>query len=130
MKTLFKKHMQHFARLYSYWLSLRMEKLSLVKKKIGLLLFCALFSGISLYIIVETVAGYHHSGYIVTIQRIHPPAHIGQPSDHPFSRSFISKEAYLKIESLKANDSLLQSHPHLIDTIFLIEKLYWSQLKK
>jgi hypothetical protein len=130
MKPLLKKKIQHFGRLYSSRLSLGIEKLSTTQKKIGLLIFSSLFSVFSLYIIFDTVTGYHHSGYIVTIPRVHRPAHIGQPSDHPFSRSIISPEVYQRIESLKANDSLLHSHPHLIDTIFLIEKLYWSQLNK
>jgi hypothetical protein len=118
-----KRNIERIAKLVAEWLTSKTEKLSKGKKKVGLLLFCILFGGISLYIVFVPMISSS-----VLIQRPVIPRHIGKTNQKPDNR--ISKKLFDRIEVLKNDDSLMKAHPQLLDSIHLFEQLYQSQIKK
>jgi len=123
-----KNNIQRLARFCANWLTRKTERLSLGKKKIGLLLFCLLFGGISIYIVLMPMIGSSFHVSSVVFQRPSIPKHIGKANRKP--NNTISKKFYDRIEALKNDDSLMRAHPQLLDSIHLFEQLYQSQLKK
>ena len=125
MNTPFKKKVQEFARFYAVWLSSKTEQLSAGSKKIALVLFCLLFGGISLYLVVIHMTSSSFYTHAPFIQRIILPKNIDKANNYR-----ISKKLYQRIEALKNDDSLMKARPQLLDSIQLFEQIYQSQIKK
>ena len=107
-------------------------------KKLSLSLFCFLFGGISLYIIIESAAVEHKA---IPVQRISRPVQPGNSESLLPADSVITKMEYERIErfksyliqlkedsaSAKRFDSIMIARPKLLDSIRTIEKIYLSQ---
>jgi hypothetical protein len=106
--------------------------LSGAELKLWLALFCTLFLGASLYSILSGFEG--KNSQQLTIKPIQPIPLLKKKTHRPsISQSELERIHHLKIylDSLRITlngqrlrDSLLQSHPHLTDTLTYLEKLY------
>jgi hypothetical protein len=140
MKTFLKKKVQGLAGFCAGWLTNKTEKLSPAKKKVLLALFCLLFCGYSMYLIAAALFFPANKNSAVFIRRIHAPVHIGKNFIGP--DPVISAESFERVEYFKkqldsvaktdpkAFQNLMHGRPHLMDSIALFEKLYYSQSKK
>jgi len=130
MNAIIKKRMQRLGVGCADWLAAKTKNSSRVKKKIALLLFCAAFTGASIYIMTQTALGYGRQEMKILIHQNYPQRHIGKNIDPALPGNIISDDLYKKIELLKSSDSLLLARPGLADTIQMIEQIYRSQSKK
>ncbi|HSZ85773.1 MAG TPA: hypothetical protein VK787_07065 [Puia sp.] len=114
-------------------------RLSANKKKMILALFCFLFGAISIYVIVATVTR-RFLPHDLPVNPITIPYHIGKNFHQP--GVVIDEDTYNRIEhfkhyldSLKINNigrytEIMNTRPHLYDSILAFEKIYFIQLKK
>ena len=114
------------------------EKLSPRRKKIAVIIFCILSSLLSFYFIAKAFNG--NGAKVFFMRPLTAPLHVGKNLEMP--RSFISEDAYRKIElykryldsiSMADRKTFLQivgERPGLMDSIGMFEKLYLSQSKK
>lgn len=126
-------------KIFAAKLSSYDTKLSKKKKTLLLVLFCFLFGISSIYIIVATLtkrfSSPEYQSAPVTI-----PYHIGRNFHQP--GAVIDADTYNRVEhfkhyldSLKTNDpgrytEIMNTRPHLYDSILAFEKLYLIQSKK
>jgi hypothetical protein len=122
------------------YLSKQEKKISVRKKKILLTCFCAVFGSLSIFLIAKTFYQNPAPGPVLNTGQINIPFHIGKNFHQP--GVMIDKETYNRVEdfkkyldSLKANDigryaEIMNTRPHLMDSISSFEKIYLSQLKK
>lgn len=119
------------------------NRLSLKMRKYGLVLFCLLSVGCSLYLIIESFTGSSNKNFGAT--PIHMPVHSIQTGEEA-TRSFllITKKEFERIErflhyvdslggsvaGMKIRDSILSLRPGLMDSIRIIENLYQIQNSK
>jgi hypothetical protein len=126
-------------KLFAGKLSAIDAKLSPSKKKMILALFCFLFGAISIYVIVATVTR-RLLPHDLPVNPITIPYHIGKNFHQP--GSMIDTDTYNRVEhfkhyldSLKVNNighftEIMNTRPHLMDSITAFEKIYITQLKK
>lgn len=118
------------------------ELLSSETKKYTLILFCILFGGSSIAIIIYSVTTETKTAKIVSISK---PVHANEDGQSMLQPdSIITKQEYNRIlqfekyllslqsDSMgkKKYDSILGSRPQLMDSIAVFEKMYLSQNKK
>jgi hypothetical protein len=116
------------------------KKYSVRKKKILLVSFCILFGSISLCVLINTFYERSFSKSIPLITPISIPYHVGKNFHQP--GAMIDQDTYLRVEhfkkyldSLKINNigrytEIMNTRPHLMDSIIAFEKIYITQLKK
>ncbi len=117
----------------------RESKLSSRKKKLMLVLFCFLFGVCSIYVIIAAITK-RYSASELQEAPITIPYHIGRNFHQP--GAVIDGETYKRVEnfkhyldSLKMNSpgrytEIMNTRPHLYDSILAFEKIYSSQSKK
>jgi hypothetical protein len=126
-------------KLFAAKLSVYDSKLTAKKKKLILVLFCFLFGISSIYVIIATItkrfSSPEYQSAPVTI-----PYHIGRNFHQP--GVVIDADTYNRVEhfkhyldSLKTNNigrytEIMNTRPHLYDSILAFEKLYSMQSKK
>jgi hypothetical protein len=110
------------------------------KKKILLIGFCILFGSISLCIIVNIFYEKSLSKSIPSLNPASVPYHIGKNFHQP--AAMIDEITYWRVEhfklyldSLKVHEigrytEIMNTRPHLMDSIIAFEKIYLLQLKK
>ena len=122
----------------AFYLQQKSELLSMRAKKLSLSLFCFLFGGISLYIIIQSAAV---DQKVMPVQRISRPVEPGNSENLLQADSVITKMEYERIErfknyliqlqedsaSAKKFDSVMKVRPQLLDSIKMIERIYLSQ---
>lgn len=133
---------QAFKQKLAVKLQKKSELLSTQTKKYMLIVFCILFGGRSVAIIINTVT---NKVSAVKLAKISKPEHANEDGQSILQPdSIITKKEYdrvmqfenymlaLKNDSVgrKQFDSIIKSRPHLLDSIALFEKMYLSQNKK
>jgi hypothetical protein len=115
------------------------SKFSAKKRTLILVLFCFLFGIASIYVIIATVTK-SFSSTDVPVTPINIPYHIGKNFNQP--GAMIDGETYQRVEhfkhyldSLRINNpgrfaEIMNTRPHLMDSILTFEKMYLLQLKK
>lgn len=132
-----------FQQRWADFMQRHTERLSRNGKLIILSLFCLTAGSLSIYLIANSVVKREASSFTVTHLKTPPLA--GKSGDENTKASVIvSKAEYGKIQRFrfymdslarspsgkKVYDSILIQRPGLMDSIFLIEKIYQSQNKK
>ena len=122
----------------AFYLQQKSELLSMRAKKLSLSLFCFLFGGLSLYIIIQSVAVEQKP---MPVQRISRPVQPGNSENLLQADSAVTKMEYERIERFKNYliqlkedsarakefDSIMIARPKLLDSIRTIEKIYLSR---
>lgn len=114
------------------------ELLSMRAKRHMLIFFCSLFGGGSIGIIIHASTAKEQKILITRISRSAPS--IQEEKDYLKPDSAITKMEYDRVEQFKSYliqlkndsshnkfDSIIQLRPHLIDSIYLFEKIYLQQ---
>lgn len=129
MKQELKYKVSRFAKRYAEKLNRKTAGYSAIRQKIGLAIFCFLFTVVSISALIEAFSVNQNKEQIFG-PRIHAPEHIGKNFSRP--QAVITKEDYERIEKFKANidPAILKSRPYLMDSIKLFEQLYQSQTKR
>jgi len=118
-------------------------KLSTARQRIALTIFCLAAGSLSIYLIAAGLTGHRPASF--SVSRIRMPAHsIPAGDEHTRSAALITRREYERIsryhryiDSLARSptgkplcDSILSSHPGLLDSLSFIENIYQSQPKK
>ncbi|HSZ85845.1 MAG TPA: hypothetical protein VK787_07425 [Puia sp.] len=144
MKNIYLKRISDKINIYQHnasdKLNNRFENYSARKKKMLLISFCILFGSISLCIIINTFYEKSFSKSIPVLSPVSIPYHIGKNFHEPGAiideSTFIRVEHFKKyLDSLKINNrgrytEIMNTRPHLMDSIIAFEKIYLLQLKK
>lgn len=107
-----------------------------------LFLFCTGTGSFSIYLVVNAALNTDkaHSGF--KIKQFVVPKHYNQPKDESVPEATIDEITFFKIhdfkkymDSLKENrhlqyDSILQARPGLMDSVQMLEEIYYSQKQK
>ena len=130
---------------FSDWLNKKAERIPSHKLKVLLLLFCISSGSFSIYLIGKAFHKSHSNVRAWKIDAISIPKHVNpsiekqwQPNENIAESDFKRLQAIKAyLDSIRRNgvgkgiyDSVMNSHPHLIDSINLLQQLYLSQLKK
>ena len=136
------KKWNEFKQKVANSLQKKSELLSSQTKKYTLILFCVLFGGSSIAIVVHSVSTKANSVKIASISK---PSHANQDGESMRQPdSIITKQEYNRILQFenyllrlrsdstgkKEFDSIIRSRPQLMDSIAMFEKMYLSQNKK
>jgi hypothetical protein len=110
------------------------------KLKIVLLLFCVACGGYSLYLIGEAITSQGTKQSRLKIEQVRIPKHLNNSNDEMMQReNTVDEQTYQKIQqfkrymdSLKTHDgnkydSILAARPFLMDTVVMMEEIYYSQ---
>jgi hypothetical protein len=124
------------------WMGLQASRLSLQKQKLALLLFICLTGSYFVFLMAQSILGYHGNGLSIT--PLSKPAHATATGAEIKESHFpVSRAEYLKVtrfrdymDSLARNasgkgihDSILLARPGLMDSLTLIENYYQSKYK-
>jgi len=132
-KTYLRKRIATVAHCIADRLQQKTETYSVKTKKYLLVIFCMLFAGSSVLVIVNAFRAKQH--HIIRVEAIPSPNII---HDQPKPDAIITKQEWEKIERYKTiilslpkitYDSLMRVRPHLMDSIRLFENLYSSSIK-
>ena len=109
------------------YLQRKSELLSVKGKKILLAVFCLLFAGSSLYVMLYSIT---HSTSNLKVIQIHTIATIKLPENKVIAVA-ITKEAFERVERYKnlITDSIKLARPQLMDSIKEFEHIYQQQKK-
>ena len=114
--------------------------ISTKRMKIFLFLFCLVSGGLSIYYIVNTVFSHDKKNNSFKIDQVNVPMHYDKTGDeltHP--QIFVDDETMkniesfkqymdsLKTKSTKQYDSIMLERPGLMDSIKMLEEIYYSQ---
>lgn len=120
------------------WLQQRSQRYSKKKLILGLVLFCLLFGGGSIYVLISS---FNRNKYTIAIQPISIPAHVIDTSrlfkEIPVLEEQINQNIHrfkLHLDSLykyapAAFDSIMKIRAGLIDSLMFVESIYQQQLK-
>ena len=113
------------------------------KLKILLILFCICAGGYSIYLVAESIIGSDKKQNGFKIQQMDVPGHFDKTGDESLiPETYVDDETYQRIkrfkdymDSLKHNrsseyDSILQVRPGLMDSVQMLEEIYYSQKQK
>jgi hypothetical protein len=129
-----------FKKTICHKLNDQVKNYSIRKKKMLLVVFCVLFGSISIGIVVHTFYEKTLSGSIPALNPLSIPYHIGKNFHQP--GVMIDPGTYARVEKFKLYLDSLKTHnpgrfaeiintrPHLVDSIIAFEKIYLLQLKK
>lgn len=107
----------------------KLNKVSVKRLKTGLIIFCMISGGFSVYLAIEAIVA---KPKVIKVQPIKVLQHIRQQEEHSISDDRVDEELYQRIQRYKHHlDSTGESiSPGLRDSIRVIEELYHSQQNK
>ncbi len=112
------------------------------KLKGFLILFCICAGGYSIYLTVNAITGPEEKQKSFKVDQVDVPKHFDKTGDEIMTEAFVDEETFDKIQgfkkymgSLKQNkskqyDSILQARPGLMDSVQVLEEIYYSQKQK
>ena len=114
------------------------------KKKVRLLLifFCLGAGGYSIYLVANAVISPDRKQPAFNVDQIDVPKHFDKSGDEIMPEAKVDEETFNKIQgfkkymdSLKQNksylyDSIITARPFLIDTVLMLEEIYYSKKQK
>jgi hypothetical protein len=128
-------HINNTLKVWATWLQQKTNSYSTRKRKIILILFCTAFVTESIVVVYQSFQKNNKIPYSVTL--IQPVRLLKEESFHPL----ISEKEFNRIHRFKIMldslqitntikfDSLLSLRPHLMDSIHLLENIYYEQQK-
>lgn len=120
-----------------------LSKMSIQKLKIMLITFCVGAGGYSIYLIGNSIAGGGKKEEVNKVGRLSLPKHFRRTGDElSVKGNYIDDKSFNKIEQVKnyldslklsnkkIYDSILRARPLLLDSISILEAIYYSQKQK
>jgi hypothetical protein len=119
------------------------EKMNNKRLKIWLAVFCITCGGYSIYLLTNAIVSPSATQPSIKIDPVNIPKHYNNPGDEMLSTdNAVDEETFLKIQAFKSYmdslkqaksiqyDSILTARPYLMDTVLLLEQIYYSQKQK
>lgn len=112
------------------------------KLKALLIFFCVSASGYSIYLIGNAVATPAKKQPLFKVDQVDVPKHFNKTGDELIPEATVDEQTFNKIQdfkkymdSLKQNksylyDSIIIARPYLLDTVLMLEEIYYSQKQK
>ena len=116
--------------------------MNIKKLKFFLFFFCVTSGGYSAFIVLAAITGPEKRGSEFRIDQIYVPKHFDKTGDSGLRENGIHEQAFSRsqafkkyLDSLKHHkrnqyDSMLQLHPHLMDSVLALEEIFYSQKQK
>lgn len=119
------------------------EKMSYKRLKIWLAVFCITCGGYSMYILANAVFSKATNQQSIKIDPVKVPKHYDNAGDEMLAPdNAVGEETFQKIQAFKKYmdslklagskqyDSILTARPYLMDTVLILEQIYYSQKQK
>lgn len=119
------------------------EKMNYKRLKIWLVVFCICCGGYSIYLLVDAIMRPATNQQSIKIDPVKVPRHYNNTGDEMLTPdNAVDEETFQKIQAFKkymdslkltANkqyDSILVARPYLMDTVLMLEQIYYSQKQK
>lgn len=120
-----------------------LSRMSIQKLKTMLIIFCIGAGGYSMYLIGISIAGGGKTEEVNKVGRLSLPKHFQKTGDElKITENYIDDKSFNKIEQVKnyldslkfsnkkVYDSILKARPLLLDSISILEAIYYSQKQK
>jgi hypothetical protein len=123
-------------------MSIIFQNINVKKLKVLLFFFCLSAGGYSVYLIANAVTNAAKTEQSFKPAQINMPKHINKSGNEFIAETTVDEETFYKIrkfknymDSLKQNksylyDSILTARPFLMDTVLMLEQIYYSQKQK
>ncbi|HNU47254.1 MAG TPA: hypothetical protein PKM40_00385 [Bacteroidia bacterium] len=119
------------------------EKMNHKRLKIWLALFCIICGGYSIYLLSNAIISPTANQQSIKIDPVKIPRHYDNTGDGILSSdNVVDEETFQKIQAFKSYmdslkfagnkeyDSILTARPYLMDTLQMLEQIYYSQKQK
>lgn len=119
------------------------EKMNKKRLKIWLGVFCITCGGYSIYLLTNAIVSPSATQPSIKIDPVNIPKHYNNTGDEILSAdNAVDEETFLKIQAFKGYmdslkqvksiqyDSILAARPYLMDTVLMLEQIYYSQKQK
>jgi hypothetical protein len=118
------------------------RRMNTKKLKGFLILFCICAGGYSIYLAVTAITGSEKNQKSFKVDPVDVPKHFDKTGDEIMTDAYVDEQTFYKIQgfkkymdSLKQNknkqyDSILQARPDLMDSVQVLEEIYYSQKQK
>jgi hypothetical protein len=119
------------------------EKMNNKIIKIWLGVFCITCGGYSIYLLASAIVSPTATQPSIKIDPVNIPKHYNNAGDEMLSTdNTVDEETYLKIQAFKSYmdslkqaksiqyDSILAARPYLMDTVLMLEQIYYSHKQK
>ena len=112
------------------------------KLKAFLIVFSISAGGYNIYLIANAISGSEKNQMSFKVDQVDVPKHFDKTGDEIIPESYVDEETFYKIQafkkymdSLKQNknnqyDSILNARPGLMDSVQVLEEIYYSQKQK
>lgn len=119
------------------------EKMNYKRLKIWLIIFCITCGGYSIYLLANAILSPTSTQHSIKIDPVNVPKHFDNGGDEMLApENAVDEETFKNIlafkhymdslKQAKSNeyDSILTARPFLMDTVLMLEQIYYSQQKK
>lgn len=119
------------------------RKMNKRRLKIWLVFFCITCGGYSIYLLTNAIVSPSSIQPSIKIDPVNIPKHYNNTGDEMLSTdNTVDEETFLKIQAFKSYmdslkqaksieyDSILAARPYLMDTVLMLEQIYYSQKQK
>ncbi len=110
--------------------------------KAFLILFCLCGGGYSIYLTASAITGSEKTQKNLKVDQVDVPKHFDKTGDEVIPEAYVDEETFYKMQGfkkymniLKQNksmqyDSIMQARPGLMDSVQVLEEIYYSQKQK
>ena len=110
--------------------------------KAFLILFCLCAGGYNIYLAASAITGSEKTQKNLKIDQVDVPKHFDKTGDEVIPEAYVDEETFFKMQgfkkymdSLKQNkskqyDIIMQARPGLMDSVQVLEEIYYSQKQK
>lgn len=112
------------------------------KLKALLILFCISAGGYSIYLIANAVVSPAKKQPAFKVDQVDMPKHFNKTGDELIPEATVDEQTFIKIQDFKKYmdslkqkksylyDSIISARPFLMDTVLMLEEIYYSQKQK
>lgn len=112
------------------------------KLKSFLILFCLFGGGYSIYLTANAITGSGKTQKTLKVDQVDVPKHFDESGDEIMPEAYVDEETFNKMQEFKQYmdslqqsgnklyDTIMQARPHLMDSVQVLEEIYYSQKQK
>lgn len=118
------------------------QNMNTKRLKTFLVFFCLSAGGYSVYLVVNAIASPAKTEHIFKPQPVEMPKHFDKSGDELIPEASVDEETFHKVQGFKKYmdslkqqksylyDSIINARPFLMDTVLMLEEIYYSQKQK